>query len=358
MFISSKKWLKIFFIITIFFTLLVPIYNYLIDYNAIFDHKFSQSYRAVSQGAQLLTKGISIQRPPYNRNQFFLLTDLYSSTQTPEILILGTSRTFTISQNDFHEETPRILNASINGGNFPGIVATWQSFKKTHQTEDLIVIVEISPDAHKHAFAVEFGSFNPRVDALVKEFTAEYPELTFTPVNQILKKNHLFSLDYFLKNILAEWTNAFTPATSDVYGIIKPDGSNRYPQFTMDIINAEKQKNADLLTEKFQKVGQMQGDHMSPFLSIITEDIIASGATPIFLLPPYHPSTYDDTLEKSNILVFTENWVREFAEQHDIMVLGSYNPHMFHLTDEFFLDGNHTFENAWGKILNTYRISK
>ncbi|NIZ46747.1 hypothetical protein PVA44_04335 [Entomospira nematocerorum] len=130
MVISKKLWLILFFIILIIAIAPIPIYNYLTDYNVIFDNKYSKSYRLINQGVQYLSKGYSIHRGSYNRNQIFLVTDLYSATINPDILILGTSRTMTISQKHFPEQNEQIFNASINGGNFEGIVAIWESFKK------------------------------------------------------------------------------------------------------------------------------------------------------------------------------------------------------------------------------------
>ena len=74
-----------------------------------------------------------------------------------------------------------------------------------------------------------------------------------------------------------------------------------------------------------------------------------NGVNVYFYLTPYHPTTYDILIsqEKYKIINEVEIYVKEFAKQNNIKVVGSYNPHLLNLKNEHFFDGMHSLDEAY-----------
>ena len=51
--------------------------------------------------------------------------------------------------------------------------------------------------------------------------------------------------------------------------------------------------------------------------------------------------------EKYKIINEVEIYVKEFAKQNNIKVVGSYNPHLLNLKNEHFFDGMHSLDIAY-----------
>ena len=68
-----------------------------------------------------------------------------------------------------------------------------------------------------------------------------------------------------------------------------------------------------------------------------------------FYLTPYNPITYDILVskEKYKIIDEVEIYVKEFAKQNNIKVVGSYDPHKLNLKNEHFFDGMHSLDIAY-----------
>ena len=85
----------------------------------------------------------------------------------------------------------------------------------------------------------------------------------------------------------------------------------------------------------------------------IFEKLIAylknNGVNVYFYLTPYNPITYDILVskEKYKIIDEVEIYVKEFAKQNNIKVVGSYDPHTINLKNEHFFDGMHSLDTAY-----------
>jgi len=51
--------------------------------------------------------------------------------------------------------------------------------------------------------------------------------------------------------------------------------------------------------------------------------------------------------EKYKIIDKAEIYLKEFAKQNNIKVVGSYNPHMLNLKNQHFFDGMHSLDTAY-----------
>ncbi|NIZ40779.1 hypothetical protein PVA45_04570 [Entomospira entomophila] len=350
MFLSHRIWFILFFSISTVCMLSVPVYNYFIDYNLVFNNSNNPVYHRIQEGVELLNTGVSIRDNSYNFIYGAIQRVLHLKSQSPEILILGTSRTMLISQEHLpFQET--ILNASVHGGHIPGIVGLWQIYKNHIQDNEPSVkfaFIEVYPYPIPGARDIPSIYFSE-----TKQFLNEFCALNLSNIDlSIYKIKQLLSLRYFIKNIQFSLYDEFT-ATNNAPDIrnIRPDGSYILQPIQEEITLREAIEHGLMLQNYTEKD--------LPNLSIISElalDIKRRGITPIFLLPPYHPITYDLILEKNNILVSIEERLHHFAEQNNIKIVGSFNPHQYQLGSEYFRNGNHSTADMWNIIFKELKL--
>jgi len=82
--------------------------------------------------------------------------------------------------------------------------------------------------------------------------------------------------------------------------------------------------------------------------------------TLIFLCAPFHPLRYmrhlnaEEKNPEISSLADMEAYIRNFADENDILVIGSYDPHMYNLTGKDFYDGIHPKPQAIAKIISAH----
>lgn len=99
---------------------------------------------------------------------------------------------------------------------------------------------------------------------------------------------------------------------------------------------------------------ELQMSNLQEFESLICY-LQAKGVKVEFYLHPWYPDVYD--YFKNNVqfsgVIKTENYLREMANQHGIIVHGSYDPELTHSNKEDFADWFHLKAN---KMLDSYNI--
>ncbi|MDQ7045263.1 MAG: hypothetical protein Q9M32_05040 [Sulfurimonas sp.] len=72
----------------------------------------------------------------------------------------------------------------------------------------------------------------------------------------------------------------------------------------------------------------------------------------IFFLPPYNPITYDLLTKQSEYKIINkvERYLNKLANEHNISIKGSYNPHNYSFENKDFSDGMHGHGSVAKKI--------
>ena len=70
------------------------------------------------------------------------------------------------------------------------------------------------------------------------------------------------------------------------------------------------------------------------------------------ILSPYHPEIYSLMRSQKPIFLEIENKFRDFADQNNIEIIGSYDPNTFGCQSDEFFDGMHPKSSCMGKIFN------
>ena len=349
---KSIKWIKIFFGLSIFVFLFVGIFNYKIDSLGLLrETTLDKVAEELSNGKIIAGLG-NIDERIFRKKQIeYLKNDV-------EYVAIGSSRTMQLRKNMF-------LNDGIN--NFQNYSVSGASI------EDYIALIQV----HKNKFGklprnIIFGLdtwiFNKyNGQARYLSLNDEYLQLM-----DILKSNvetnnkkrskiyYLLSLDYAKenrkyykknKNKKVENLTYYIVDTIEVDAALKmPDGSiyypykNRFPNFD----EVEKIAKSYAQGSVYSLEGYKEISNIEIFEKLITY-LKNNGVNVYFYLTPYHPTTYDILIsqEKYKIINEVEIYVKEFAKQNNIKVVGSYNPHLLNLKNEHFFDGMHSLDIAY-----------
>ena len=153
------------------------------------------------------------------------------------------------------------------------------------------------------------------------------------------------------KNKKVENLTYYIVDTIEVDAALKmPDGSiyypykDRFPNFEeVEKIAKSYAQGSVYSLERYEEISNIE-----IFEKLITY-LKNNGVNVYFYLTPYHPTTYDILIsqEKYKIINEVEIYVKEFAKQNNIKVVGSYNPHLLNLKNEHFFDGMHTLDIAY-----------
>lgn len=167
------------------------------------------------------------------------------------------------------------------------------------------------------------------------------------------KISYFLSIDYFKENIKEFKKNQtyFIVDNIEVDEALKmPDGSiyypykNRFPDFN-EVSNIAKSyaKGSVYSLENYKELSNTE-----LFEKLITY-LKDNKVNVYFYLTPYNPITYDILIsnEKYKIINEAENYLKKFAKENNIKIVGSYNPHNLKLKNEHFFDGMHSLDTAY-----------
>jgi len=157
-------------------------------------------------------------------------------------------------------------------------------------------------------------------------------------------------LDYFKENVKAfRKKQAYYIVNSiEVDNALKmPDGSiyypykERFPNFDEvgKVAKSYAQGNVYSL-EKYEKLSNLE------LFEGLVKYLKNNEVNIYFYLPPYNPITYDILVSKDKykFIEKSEDYLRNFAKQNDIKLVGSYNPHKYNLKNSDFFDGMHSLD--------------
>jgi len=68
------------------------------------------------------------------------------------------------------------------------------------------------------------------------------------------------------------------------------------------------------------------------------------------VLSPYHPQLYQLMESRKPIFLELERWYRDFADENEIQIIGSYDGRKFGCSGEEFFDGMHPKSSCLNKL--------
>lgn len=348
-----KLWIILAFIFSLIIFIIIGTFNYKIDSLGLLrETTLDKVAEELSNGKIIAGLG-NIDERIFRKKQIeYLKNDV-------EYVAIGSSRTMQLRKNMF-------LNDGIN--NFQNYSVSGASI------EDYIALIQV----HKNKFGklprnIIFGLdtwiFNKyngqsRYLSLNDEYL-QFMDILKSNVETNNKKRskiyYLLSLDYAKKNREYYKNNSkqieeiklkyYITETIEVDDALKmPDGSiyypykDRFPNFEeVEKIAKSYAQGSVYSLERYEEISNIE-----IFEKLITY-LKNNGVNVYFYLTPYHPTTYDILIsqEKYKIINEVEIYVKEFAKQNNIKVVGSYNPHLLNLKNEHFFDGMHSLDIAY-----------
>ncbi len=348
---KSKNWVFITLFISLISFIFIGIFNYKIDSLGLLkETTYDKIGKELSNGKIIAGLG-NIDERIFRKKQIeHLKNDV-------EYIAIGSSRTMQLRKNMFlNDGINNFQNYSVSGASIEDYIALIQVHKNKFNQLPKNIIFGLD------SWIFNKNSSQTRYLSLKDEYLQFMKILNMTKINQQTrsKLSYLLSLDYAKenrkyykknKNKKVENLTYYIVDTIEVDAALKmPDGSiyypykNRFPNFDeVEKIAKSYAQGSVYSLERYEEISNIE-----IFEKLITY-LKNNGVNVYFYLTPYHPITYDILVskEKYKIIDEVEIYVKEFAKQNNIKVVGSYNPHMLNLKNEHFFDGMHSLDTAY-----------
>lgn len=301
-----------------------------------------------------------------------------------DILVLGSSRAFSIGSEIFPAK--RFLNASISSLKLGDLLGLYEIFEnKSIVVKNLIL--SLDPDLFVLDFMPRSSLYLGFIE-MSKKIGVDFNYLGISNLYlnlikiKILKCIEIFSPAYFqdsFKLILAkqfgynglkfndstinlrkqDWYPTYD--SSAIGGLIFPDGSREFCSLlTSDAYDtAEYIKKCSFDMERIKK----KKFYIKPESRFIFEKFIkyleTKNINVIFYLPPHHRFTYsyETGLNPNSAVLRSELYLRSFALDNAIQVVGSFDPYFIGINNDEMIDHHHPKRATAAKLFANFYTS-
>lgn len=288
-------------------------------------------------------------------------------SSSKDVLVLGSSRSMNIGARQFPGKA--FFNASVSGATLEDYYAIIQLYRARNLLPNMIVL------------GVDPWIFNQNNgQTRWKSLEAEYRQSLFlkkpgevrlTPAGgkNLSRYQQLFSLDYFQASIKTKKRKARGYyATSDTQldvNIRIADGSISYRREfalrkTEEVSEVARRMAAKKPLYSLDKFSELDPTYISRFEGLIAR-LREEGVEVVLFLPPYHPDMYAAMMNKGSsalLVAEAERYIRRFAEQQHLFVLGAYAPDSALCDRDEFFDEMHPRPTCINKIFSEFNRPK
>jgi hypothetical protein len=343
------------------FIFFLPITIFLIFINYIEDP--GNLYSPVEiEIAKLLSKGYNVTGSAVsNLNERSLHRQIINLREsTPEIILLGSSRTMLIGKDNFKNKT--FLNHSVSGASIEDLIAIFQLYKNKNKLPKK-VIIGIDPwlfnknngQIRWKTLRVEYDLYNKNIS----KTTATFKNLNVNNYFELLSPSYFQASIKMLLLKMRKGKDSEIKATEEslndsltrvIDGTISYDLKYRNAS-SLEILSLAKQ----YIEGDIYSLGQfddISSNIVLRFESFI-DDLKKNSIQVEFILMPYHPLVYSHMIvqQKYSMVSKVEKYIKEYADIHYILTIGSYNPYLYKLNNNDFYDGMHLNSNGVRKVL-------
>ena len=349
-----KKILHKIFILFIPFAIIIIATNYLVDPANVFSED-----EYIDKIANIIASGNNADNI-VNCNERLLQKKYLQKVKVnnPDVVILGSSRVMEIGSNIYGNK--KILNAGVSHANINDLIAL-AGLMDELKIIPKEVVINIDP------FLICKNSDATGEWLTLKEY---YRKFTIAYCSNLIKKNiveeegdkrkkyySLIAFDYFQKSI----EFLYKGNTKSVINIGKnipqkfgryANGSIAYPykyQHPDTLITANVAKGMGKLI-----VSEIDNDNFL-LLKCLLDYFKKKGTSVTLLMLPYHPDFYASVNQiQKNILITYEAFYKNFAQENNIEIIGSYDAKREGLNNVDFYDTYHCNGNAIKIIFENY----
>jgi hypothetical protein len=196
-------------------------------------------------------------------------------------------------------------------------------------------------------------------EKMVEEINHREIKVNATQPNKYMQ---LINLDYTRQNykFFRSGKKLYVTDTSDIDDFVRePDGSVHFPYK----LRFKKDERTNPYPSDNMPIGYLNHfeslsgfELFGNFLRYLQEQEVEV----ILLLLPFHPSVYKlfNDNPRCQIVISLEQYLKNFALENNIKVIGSYDPGRYQLRGMDFFDDTHGHEIVAKKVIQEYRLSK
>ena len=316
-----------------------------INYSIDPDYTLNNSY--IRPLVSALVDGNMVSGPVNVNSRLLKKQWIENMPEMPEVLVLGSSRTLSISKQLFHSHS--FFNASVTNCTFEDMFA----FLRIIESKNKGYPNEIIICADQWLFG---NSFNEKRWLVNRSETVEMAlEIGTVPIEKfpgrwVLDKEfvkELFSVKYLFRSIISGGKSErfeITHTVDSTKMIFLPDGSRSVPEKNINM------DETNVLTDAMNYFYSSSDEHfkeIDEFQCVLFEGMIkmlmSRNCKVILFIPPYHPKTYElmKNSNKSVGIFNAEIYLREFAKENDLKLIGSSDPYLENLSSTDFYDAVH-----------------
>ena len=346
---SNKLWIVIAFFSSLIIFVIIGIFNYKVDSLELLKESFYDKVAKELANGKIIAGLSNYDERIFRKKQIEYLKN------NVEYIAIGSSRTMMLRKNMFlNDGINNFQNYSVSGASIEDYIALIQVHKNKFGKLPKNIILGLD--------AWIFNKNNEQTRYL--SLNDEYLEFmkSLSSIKEIHQKNrskvsYLLSLDYAKENRIyykkhknkdLENLKYYIVDTINIDDALRmPDGSiyypykERFPNFDEvgKVAKSYAQGNVYSL-EKYEKLSNLE------LFEGLVKYLKNNEVNIYFYLPPYNPITYDILVSKDKykFIEKSEDYLRNFAKQNDIKLVGSYNPHKYNLKNSDFFDGMHSLD--------------
>jgi hypothetical protein len=314
--------------------------------------------RLVLQGRHVLTSA------DYD-DRAFIKAYMDGATQAPEVLVIGSSRAKPIHADWFPNRT--FFNQSVAGAGMQDYLAIYQLYRNKNFKPKLLIITADPWVFNKNNEIILKDTAYEReyYQALAALRLAPLPQ-DEPPTNALVPEAwwEIFSLSYFQQALQMGWLGAKPPnpipeATDQTlhpeYNLKLNDGSlsrnervrARKPVEVRALAMNDVNRKPLLRWDRFTELDSSALTMFEAFIQTVQQDNVEI----VLLLAPYYPQVYEklSTSPDYKLITAAEAYYRQFAREHQLTIIGSYNPAGL-IADTEFYDGVHAKDDPLKRI--------
>ena len=323
----------------------IAAFNYMVDPSNIFSNDTVKSAVEIMLKEKNV-KGLSNWDEVSLKREF-----IKKSTNTPNIVVLGSSRSMGINQELFPDDV--MHNYSVSGGGLEKIISLWYSSDmKNPEVEKYIIEIDDWAFVDNKSSSITQDDITAKAIAYVNDTQDDSITIRLY-FNDIKKYSGLLSWQYFEKSREVYKAKVEVNPTEkwiDDVPVLHFDGSYHHG----NIMNNPSDEKLVAAVQKHinSSLRNYLGNHqqISEAKRLLFEKWIRkirnNGQDVVIFLSPYNPEVYNhiEQNDKFKVVLDTENYLRDFCRMEGIPVIGSYDPCKLGLTSKDFFDGMHLKE--------------
>lgn len=257
------------------------------------------------------------------------------NNEIPDTIVLGSSRIMQLHKDFFPKFYGKIFNNGVSGASLEDYIALYSIYVQTNKIPKFCII------------GIDPWIFNKNSG---QDRWKSISEFYYSGITNNKKINFLYRniIEFFIKNTKSYFKNNKIVHT-------------RFSDNSIEYSRIPDEKEALAAMQHAIKTGIYSLENFTGISNVeqfnsfikLTEN---HKTKLIFLFTPIPPSIYDTILskEKYRYVIETEKIVREFAKNHDIPVLWSFNPYTTKTKDSDFIDNLHVRKIYWNKLAEDF----